>query len=99
MLCLVPCPTRGHSRHTCASCPKSLPHSTGRIDHPSIASLQAADALAVRVGSVVRQVTALDQEIASLDKAIAAQFDQLGYGVSSCGLPGWRGEYVGDGHR
>jgi len=45
----------------------------------SVASRRAANALVIKVRSLVRQVTRLDQEIAELDAAIADNFAQLGY--------------------
>jgi transposase len=45
----------------------------------SVAVRQAAEVVAFKIRSLVRQVTMLDQEVAALDLAIAEHFSQLGY--------------------
>ena len=45
----------------------------------SVAVRQTAEVVALKIRSLVRQLTMLDQEIADLDHAIAEHFGQLGY--------------------
>ena len=45
----------------------------------SVAVRQTAEVVALKIRSLVRQLTMLDQEIADLDHAIAEPFGQLGY--------------------
>lgn len=45
----------------------------------SVALRQAAEVVALKIRSLVRQVTMLDQEIADLELVIAEHFSQLGY--------------------
>ena len=45
----------------------------------SVAVRQAAEVVAFKIRSLVRQVSMLDQEVAALDTVIAEHFNQLGY--------------------